>query len=303
MAASKDEAAVVRSALVEFMRTNRVAADGWTPALAARLRGWLLDHMRGPGAKPAAVAAVARLGLVPSVAALGRGDRAGYDRIAQRIHRSEGLARELIGFALHSWMEALHGDADHAGDVSPPAVDGALERGEAGRTPRERRRPPVRPVGLDAGAVFRDALRSGGEGPEMAVVPAGEFMMGSEEGGGRPPARRHRPGCGPDARSRQRRATRTPADFVWTSAKPWPPGCATGGTGTPIDCSYPCALRTQLSSRPLPCRSAIRRFFRFVAIEEPVLLLHCHQALAISAKREFKRIRPWRKRLLRRRFR
>ena len=36
-------------------------------------------------------------------------------------------------------------------------------------------------------------------------------------------------------------------------------------------------------------RSAIRGFFRFVAIEEPALLLHCQQVLAIPAKREVKR--------------
>ena len=36
-------------------------------------------------------------------------------------------------------------------------------------------------------------------------------------------------------------------------------------------------------------RSAIRGFFRFVAVEEPALLLHCRQVLAIPAKREVKR--------------
>lgn len=36
-------------------------------------------------------------------------------------------------------------------------------------------------------------------------------------------------------------------------------------------------------------RSAIRGFFRFVAIEEPALLLHCQRVLAIPAKREAKR--------------
>ena len=36
-------------------------------------------------------------------------------------------------------------------------------------------------------------------------------------------------------------------------------------------------------------RSAIRGFFRFVAIHEPALLLHCQRVLAIPAKREDKR--------------
>ena len=38
--------------------------------------------------------------------------------------------------------------------------------------------PPNRAVG----AVFRDALRSGGEGPEMVVLPTGSFRMGSPFG-------------------------------------------------------------------------------------------------------------------------
>ena len=35
-----------------------------------------------------------------------------------------------------------------------------------------------------AGTVFRDSLRSGGEGPEMVVIPAGRFRMGDLNGGG-----------------------------------------------------------------------------------------------------------------------
>jgi formylglycine-generating enzyme required for sulfatase activity len=36
----------------------------------------------------------------------------------------------------------------------------------------------------EAGSVFRDALKSGGKGPEMVVIPAGEFRMGDIQGGG-----------------------------------------------------------------------------------------------------------------------
>ncbi len=32
-----------------------------------------------------------------------------------------------------------------------------------------------------AGRCFRDALRSGGEGPELAIVPAGDFLMGAPD--------------------------------------------------------------------------------------------------------------------------
>ena len=36
--------------------------------------------------------------------------------------------------------------------------------------------------GRSSGSVFRDALRSGGDGPELVVVPAGSFRMGSRQG-------------------------------------------------------------------------------------------------------------------------
>ena len=38
---------------------------------------------------------------------------------------------------------------------------------------------PEEAPGLEAGAVFRDDLRAGGQGPEMVVIPAGTFTMGS----------------------------------------------------------------------------------------------------------------------------
>ena len=53
---------------------------------------------------------------------------------------------------------------------------GQVEEEEAARQEAEAYR---------VGQTFRDALRSGGEGPEMVVVPAGSFLMGSpsDEGG------------------------------------------------------------------------------------------------------------------------
>ncbi|MCI4664534.1 MAG: SUMF1/EgtB/PvdO family nonheme iron enzyme [Neomegalonema sp.] len=52
-------------------------------------------------------------------------------------------------------------------------VAAALEE-QARLAEEERRRVLSTPL-----AVFRDTLRSGGEGPEMVVIPEGEFMMGS----------------------------------------------------------------------------------------------------------------------------
>ena len=52
-----------------------------------------------------------------------------------------------------------------------------IEAGE--RTTRSITLRRARVAGRAVGAVFRDALRSGGEGPEMVALPAGSFRMGS----------------------------------------------------------------------------------------------------------------------------
>ncbi|MDH3672909.1 MAG: SUMF1/EgtB/PvdO family nonheme iron enzyme [Gammaproteobacteria bacterium] len=50
-----------------------------------------------------------------------------------------------------------------------------------GATPREpRRKPALR----KPGTVFRDTLKDGSKGPEMVVIPAGEFQMGDSQGSG-----------------------------------------------------------------------------------------------------------------------
>ena len=49
---------------------------------------------------------------------------------------------------------------------------------------QKQEKPIVTQPVLSAGKVFRDRLKSGGEGPEMVVVPAGSFKMGDVQGGG-----------------------------------------------------------------------------------------------------------------------
>ena len=48
----------------------------------------------------------------------------------------------------------------------------------------KKEKPIATPPLLSAGKVFRDRLKSGGDGPEMVVVPAGSFQMGDVQGGG-----------------------------------------------------------------------------------------------------------------------
>lgn len=58
---------------------------------------------------------------------------------------------------------------------------GGVEGGALGHASHTGRWPdPVgrAELGYDLGSVFREALRSGGQGPEMVVVPAGQFRMG-----------------------------------------------------------------------------------------------------------------------------
>ena len=78
--------------------------------------------------------------------------------------------------------------------VDAAVIEAMTKAGSAGG---QRREVPARPVAAQptvsgtppgqrapgtrapaAGNVFRDALRSGGEGPEMVVIPAGRFRMG-----------------------------------------------------------------------------------------------------------------------------
>ena len=59
--------------------------------------------------------------------------------------------------------------------IEARAARETARRAEAERVAQRR----ARDAALRVGQTFRDALRSGGEGPEMVVVPAGRFQMGS----------------------------------------------------------------------------------------------------------------------------
>ena len=66
------------------------------------------------------------------------------------------------------------------GSPETPNFDTTVEQPTVSGTPPGQRAPGTRAPA--AGNVFRDALRSGGEGPEMVVIPAGRFRMGCVSG-------------------------------------------------------------------------------------------------------------------------
>ena len=65
-----------------------------------------------------------------------------------------------------------------SGRRHPLNSEEAARRAEAERVAQRR----ARDAALRVGQTFRDALRSGGEEPEMVVVPAGTFRMGGVSG-------------------------------------------------------------------------------------------------------------------------
>ena len=79
------------------------------------------------------------------------------------------LAGMLAVLGLERWMQ--------------PARD--QRQGPRASAPGRARPAPVSPARVlpapGSGEAFRDPLRSGGQGPEMVVIPAGTFIMGSPE--------------------------------------------------------------------------------------------------------------------------
>ena len=82
------------------------------------------------------------------------------------------IRRRALLVLLISLTTAVHPGAD-AVDTNPdPAGD---RRSGASQTAGPGKSDTILPA---VGSVFRDRLRSGGEGPEMVVIPAGQFRMG-----------------------------------------------------------------------------------------------------------------------------
>ena len=88
----------------------------------------------------------------------------------------------LLGFGVWQWLSPSSPFPDKTGEVSAPALISppATSKGPAGTDSAGNKRPALaEPV-----KVFRDALKSGGEGPEMVVLPTGSFRMGDLSGDG-----------------------------------------------------------------------------------------------------------------------
>ncbi len=100
--------------------------------------------------------------------------RAGVRQIAQYF---AGKAEEAINDKQWDRAEELLNKAA-AIEARLPALADLRERLATSQRPEmDRRASPEK--AFKAGEEFRDTLKSGGEGPSMMVVPAGEFLMGS----------------------------------------------------------------------------------------------------------------------------
>jgi hypothetical protein len=68
--------------------------------------------------------------------------------------------------------------------IGPPATEPGERKPSIKREQVQKPTPPPREKLLEPGAVFRDTLRDGSKGPEMVVIPPGQFEMGDIWGDG-----------------------------------------------------------------------------------------------------------------------
>ena len=89
----------------------------------------------------------------------------------------------LLGFGVWPWLSPSSPFPDKTGEASAPALISppATSKGPVGTDSAANKRPAL---AEQPGKVFRDALKSGGEGPEMVVLPTGSFRMGDLSGAG-----------------------------------------------------------------------------------------------------------------------
>ena len=120
-------------------------------------------------------------------AAVARERQAERQAAAEQAAREEAAAADDAAYAAAEGVDtaATYGEylkAYPAGRHADAAreVREAARRAEAERVAQRR----ARDAALQVGQTFRDALRSGGEGSEMVVVPAGAFRMGCVSGQG-----------------------------------------------------------------------------------------------------------------------
>ena len=166
----KASQSIVSSALAEFRRNNPVASNGWTPSLADRLRGWLLDHAPDRRGEARAVAAVPRWNLVRELDVV-QLDPAALVRVADRLRMEEGLADDLIQSAIDTWLAEL--------GRRRPLAHGRQRVTKAATAISAT---PATAANADrwSGVMFfADRLKSTGrEGPRMELVRVGGTMFG-----------------------------------------------------------------------------------------------------------------------------
>ena len=86
----------------------------------------------------------------------------------------------LFGLSAWQWLSSSPQLPDNSGTVSAPAAVPASAAPAGAETAANKRLA----LAKQPGKVFRDTLGSGGEGPEMVVLPTGRFRMGDLNGDG-----------------------------------------------------------------------------------------------------------------------